>query len=79
MKNITLKIKNVYGNTLLYPDCRQAEIFSFLIGKKTFSIRDLNCISVLGLNVVILGIPEIKMNEFKNNDWRGLKEYLDRY
>lgn len=48
MKTITVKIKNVYGNELVYPVCEDANTFAELIGKKTFSSYDLTLIEKLG-------------------------------
>ena len=39
---ITVSIKNVYGNDLIYPVCDKAIQFAKLTGKKTFSKHDLN-------------------------------------
>lgn len=51
MKEINLKEKSVYGNTLVYPNCTDSHWFSQLIGKKTFSGTDIHYIEKLGYKV----------------------------
>lgn len=53
MLQITLKIKNVYGNDLVYPMCEISENFAKLINKKTFSNYDLKIIEALGYQIII--------------------------
>ncbi len=48
---ITVKIKNVYGNDLIYPICEKAKKFSALVGKKTFSRTEVSWIKDLGFEV----------------------------
>ena len=43
--NLTIEIKNVYGNDLIYPVNIQALRFSALLNKKTFSESDLRVIN----------------------------------
>jgi hypothetical protein len=50
--HITVFIKSVYGNDLIYPACPKAQTFAELIGKKTFSLSDLAKIRTLGFEVV---------------------------
>jgi hypothetical protein len=48
---LTVKIKSVYGNDMIYPVNDTAQKFSNLIGKKTFSKVDLAIISNLGYKI----------------------------
>lgn len=48
---ITVSIKNVYGNDLIYPVCDKAIQFAKLTGKKTLSKHDLNIIKDLGYTI----------------------------
>ena len=49
--NITVTIKNVYGNELIYPACEASRDFARLAGKKTLSRGDLEIIKRLGFLV----------------------------
>jgi hypothetical protein len=48
---LTVKIKSVYGNDMIYPVNDTAQKFANLIGKKTFSKVDLAIISNLGYKI----------------------------
>jgi hypothetical protein len=50
---LKLRLKNVYGNELIYPANQVAETFAALIGKKTFDKRDLENIKKLGFTLEI--------------------------
>ena len=49
--NITVKVKNVYGQDLIYPADDNAQRFAQLTGKKTFTKYDLRLIRELGYEV----------------------------
>lgn len=49
--NITVKVKNVYGQDLIYPADDNAQRFAQLTGKKTFTKYDLRLIKELGYEV----------------------------
>jgi len=51
--NILVSIKQVYGNSLIYPACQQAKEFVSLTGKKTFSESDIASIRRLGFHVEV--------------------------
>jgi hypothetical protein len=55
---ITVCIRNVYGNELIYPVCEQARLFCRLSGRKTFSPADIETIEKLGF-VVTVETPKI--------------------
>ena len=44
-------VKNVYGNKLIYPANKAAEVFAELAGKKSLSHDDLRNIRALGFDV----------------------------
>jgi hypothetical protein len=48
---LTVKVKSVYGNDMIYPVNDTAQKFANLIGKKTFSKVDLAIISNLGYKI----------------------------
>jgi hypothetical protein len=48
---LTVKIKSVYGNDLIYPVNETARKFMDLLGKKTFSRVDLAIIGNLGYTI----------------------------
>ncbi len=48
---LTVKVKQVYGNDMIYPVNDTAQKFANLIGKKTFSKVDLAIISNLGYKI----------------------------
>ena len=51
--NITVDIKNVYGNELIYPVCFNAKKFTSLTKNKTLSKKDINIIRTLGFNIIV--------------------------
>ncbi len=49
MKSLILvKIKNVFGNELIYPACYTSRVLIKLTGKKTFSYSDIDTLKHLG-------------------------------
>lgn len=48
---ITVRIKNVYGNELIYPVCQQALSFAAIAGTKTLSRNDIAHIRDIGFTV----------------------------
>ena len=48
---LTVKVKSVYGNDLIYPVNETAKKFMDLLGKKTFSRSDLAIIANLGYKI----------------------------
>jgi len=50
---ITVEIKIVYGQQLIYPACEKSNIFAGIAGKKTLSKADLANIRALGFTVAI--------------------------
>lgn len=55
--NITVKIKNVYGNETIYPVCELAKYFAELKGQKTLTRGDINIIKKLGYKVDVQAQP----------------------
>ena len=50
-KSITVTVKNVYGNRLIYPVCDAGKLFVQLTGQKTFKPKDIDIIKSLGYDV----------------------------
>jgi len=48
---ITVIIKNVYGNEVVYPVCEQAKLFARLAGTKTLTLESLSLITALGYEI----------------------------
>ena len=55
---IKVSVKQVYGNTLIYPACQKAKELVLLTGKKTFSESDIAIINRLGYHVSVVIPPE---------------------
>ena len=51
--NITVDIKNVYGNELIYPVCDIAKKFTSLTKRKTLNKKDIDIIKTLGYKVIV--------------------------
>lgn len=51
-KIIEVEVKNVYGNSLIYPANDAAKALARIAGKKTLSVADLQNASAIGLEVV---------------------------
>ena len=52
MKQITVKIKNVYGKDLYYPVCQEAKRFARIVGSTTLTPRTLKKLMFLGYEVI---------------------------
>ena len=59
MKNIQVFARSVYGKIAIYPANEAAEIFSVLIGKKTFTAFDLSLFAKLGHEVEYVTDPKV--------------------
>ena len=57
--NIKVKLKNVYGNDLIYPVCDKAKAFAAIADKKTLSLGDVENIKALGFKVDLV-VEEVK-------------------
>ena len=51
---VSVKEKSVYGNTLMYPNNETAILFTQLLNKKTFDIKDLKIIKDLGYQIELI-------------------------
>lgn len=51
MKSITVEVRNVYGNTLVYPICDTAKLFARIANKSTLNASILNDVVQLGFQV----------------------------
>lgn len=56
INSIKVKEKSVYGNVLIYPACDKSNIFAGLIGKKTFTTRELDLIKALGFEIELIAL-----------------------
>ena len=50
---ITVKVREVYGNQVIYPVCEKAQIFASLAGTKTLTTQALKAIKALGYTIVV--------------------------
>lgn len=50
---IYVKIKNVYGNELVYPDCEKSAVFASLANSKSLTPKTLQYIEKLGYAIKI--------------------------
>ena len=57
---ITIQIKNVYGEDKAYPVCNKAKLFTDIAGAKTLRPCDLNYIQQLGYKITV-----------KQQEWRA--------
>lgn len=48
---VTVEVRNVYGNELIYPINEPAKIFASLTGNKTLNLADIQRIQQLGFEV----------------------------
>ena len=51
--NITVEIREVYGQSKIYPVCDKAKIFADIAGTTTLLPRDIQRIQVLGFEVLV--------------------------
>lgn len=51
--NITVEIKNVYGQDKIYPVCDKAQMFAQIAGTTTLLPRHIERIQVLGFKVLV--------------------------
>jgi hypothetical protein len=57
MKSILVEVRNVYGNTLVYPMCDTAKLFARIANKTTLDASNLNDIARLGYQVNTSLVP----------------------
>jgi hypothetical protein len=57
IKSITVEVRNVYGNTLVYPVCDTAKLFARIANKLTLDASNLNDIARLGYQVNTSLVP----------------------
>lgn len=51
--NITVTVRDVYGNRTIYPACDTAKLFARLAGTKTLTPAALDTIRALGYTVTV--------------------------
>lgn len=54
MRKIQVKIKNIYGKETIYPVCKDAILFTKLVGQKTLTQREINSIKELGYVIEVI-------------------------
>ena len=59
--DISVQIKNIYGNEHIYPACEKAEVFCRMLRQKTLTPRDVEQIKRLGFDVNVLPIHPNKL------------------
>jgi hypothetical protein len=57
MRAITVEVRNVYGNILVYPVCDTAKLFARIANKLTLDASNLNDIARLGYQVNTSLVP----------------------
>jgi hypothetical protein len=57
---ITVAVRNVYGNELVYPADSRASLFAAMIGQTTFSVRHISALRALGFTIHVAAgqLPE---------------------
>ena len=63
-KEITVEVREVYGTTKFYPNCRDAKIFASLAGTTTLTEKSIRRIMQLGYKVKTLQ----RKNEFEQGE-----------
>ena len=58
MKTLKVKIKNIYGNEMIYPACEDSKVFANLTNSKTLTEQARRLIKSLGYKFEI--VPEVK-------------------
>lgn len=51
--NITVEIKNIYGNEMIYPVCEKSKSFAAISGTKTLSRNNICHIKDLGYSITV--------------------------
>lgn len=53
MDTISVILKNVYGNELIYPNCTRSKLFANIAGTKTLSRYTIEKIKAMGYTITI--------------------------
>ena len=64
---IKVKLKNVYGQDLVYPVCSKAKVFAQIAGTTTLTPETLSKITLLGYGVNVLVETEVTNEPTKLN------------
>lgn len=51
--NITVEVKQVYGNALIYPICKKAQTFALIAGSKTLTHDTIKHVKALGYTIEV--------------------------
>jgi hypothetical protein len=57
--SIKVKMRNIYGNPLIYPICERAILFADIADTKTLNVAQLRRIETLGFEIVELQSPKL--------------------
>ena len=60
--NIDVYYKNVYGNDLCYPACKNAKLFAGIAGQKTLSTYTLSKVRQLGYDINLVAYDPTTMS-----------------
>ena len=68
--NVNMKVKQVYGKDLIYPDCAKSQLLAELLRKKTFNSKELQILVKLGYAITLNGhVPEDLEKTFDPKDY----------
>lgn len=76
---LILRVKNVFGIPLIYPQCRKSKAFTHLTGKKTLSPSDLYDIAFLGFRIGFNNLPSESIEPYNQNGFVGFQKFLDEW
>ena len=62
---ITVEIKQVYGNRAIYPACSKSNLLADIAGTKTFTSRALDSIKALGYSITVKQLEITIWNFYK--------------
>lgn len=48
---ITVEVRDIYGNRVIYPLCEAARLFAQIAGTKTLTQQSIKCIKALGYSI----------------------------
>lgn len=63
---LIMKVKQVYGKDMVYPDCEKSQLLSELLRKKTFDSKELQILAKLGYVITLNGHVPHTMQDLVN-------------
>ena len=78
--NIQVEVKNVYGNTTIYPVCDKAKMFASIAGTKTLTREALEKVKKLGYEIINATKYELTTqgNKMKQAIWKTEEDLMKR-